>query len=238
VDVVASWTGRRADALRHALRMTNESFAGHLGVAVRTVAYWRQRPDVIPRPSMQEILDVALARAGDSGHAQFALLIGEREHAQPSSLTGAASATATDMRSLTAWVTATNTSNEAIEHIDRAAVALADRHTQVPAGQLLGDVLELHGNAHALLHSGRQRLRQTRDLIRIDGDLLAHASVLMGDLGQEVTPTRMPALPCCIWRKPTPARQQRATPWPNPPGGGTTTPPPPTWPSGVTNPGR
>ncbi len=46
MDVVASWTGRRADALRQALRMTNESFADYLGVAARTVAYWRERPDV------------------------------------------------------------------------------------------------------------------------------------------------------------------------------------------------
>ena len=54
MDVVASWTGDRADALRQALRMTNESFAGHLGVAVRTVAYWRNRPEIVPRPAMQE----------------------------------------------------------------------------------------------------------------------------------------------------------------------------------------
>ena len=39
MEVIASWTGRHADALRQALRMTNESFAEHLGVAVRTVAY-------------------------------------------------------------------------------------------------------------------------------------------------------------------------------------------------------
>lgn len=38
MDVVAAWTGRRADTLRQALRMTNETFAEHLGVAVRTVA--------------------------------------------------------------------------------------------------------------------------------------------------------------------------------------------------------
>lgn len=61
MDVVAAWTGRRADTLRQALRMTNETFAEHLGVAVRTVAYWRARPDVVPRPVMQEMLDVALA---------------------------------------------------------------------------------------------------------------------------------------------------------------------------------
>ncbi len=50
MNMVASWTGGRADTLRQALRMTNEAFAEHLGVAVRTVAYWRARPDVILRP--------------------------------------------------------------------------------------------------------------------------------------------------------------------------------------------
>jgi DNA-binding transcriptional regulator YiaG len=63
VQVIASWTGGQADALRQALRMTNESFADHLSVAVRTVAYWRKRPEIIPQPQMQEILDAALASA-------------------------------------------------------------------------------------------------------------------------------------------------------------------------------
>jgi hypothetical protein len=182
MEVVASWTGSRADALRQALRMTNETFAEHLGVAVRTVAYWRQRPEVTPRPGMQEILDVALARAAATARTQFALLVAEREHGlAPRELVPASS----DIASLTAWITATNTSDDAIEQIDRTAVSLADRHTQVPARHLLGDVLQLHSNAHLLLRSGRQRLRQTRELIRIDGDILAHASVLIGDLGQD-----------------------------------------------------
>jgi hypothetical protein len=34
--VITTWTGGDADLLRHSLRMTNESFAEHLGVAVRT----------------------------------------------------------------------------------------------------------------------------------------------------------------------------------------------------------
>ena len=182
MEVVASWTGSRADALRQALRMSNETFAEHLGVAVRTVAYWRQRPEVIPRPAMQEILDVALARAAEPARAQFTLLVAEREH-------GVASREATsarsDIASLTAWITATNTSDDAIEQLARTAVSLADRHTQVPARQLLGEVLQLHSSAHLLLRSGRQRLRQTRELIRVDGDILAHASVLIGDLGQD-----------------------------------------------------
>src|ERR1700733_2901563 len=77
MQVITSWTGAHADALRQALRMTNESFAESLGVAGRTVAYWRKRPGIVPQPAMQEILDVALERAPDRAKAQFALLMGE-----------------------------------------------------------------------------------------------------------------------------------------------------------------
>lgn len=81
MQVIASWTGGQADALRRALRMTNESFADHLGVAVRTVAYWRKRPGMIPQPQIQEVLDAALERATDREKAKFALLAGETSSA-------------------------------------------------------------------------------------------------------------------------------------------------------------
>lgn len=54
---VAIWTGREADALRAALRLTNEGYAERLGIAVRTVACWRTRPDVVPRQDTQGLLD-------------------------------------------------------------------------------------------------------------------------------------------------------------------------------------
>jgi DNA-binding transcriptional regulator YiaG len=41
MQVIATWTGGDADLLRQSLRLTNESFAEYLGVAVRTVANWR-----------------------------------------------------------------------------------------------------------------------------------------------------------------------------------------------------
>ena len=72
MDAVASWDAGRADALRRALRMTNEQFAEHLGISVRTVAYWRKKPDMIPLPATQEILDAALAEA--SAQAQGPVL--------------------------------------------------------------------------------------------------------------------------------------------------------------------
>ena len=85
MQVVTTWTGARADALRSSLRMTNESYAEHLGVAVRTVAYWRQRPETIPQPAIQDTLDAALERAPDRAKALFAALAGEGDHSDQAS---------------------------------------------------------------------------------------------------------------------------------------------------------
>jgi tetratricopeptide (TPR) repeat protein len=190
MDVVASWTGDRADALRQALRMTNESFAGHLGVAVRTVAYWRNRPEIVPRPAMQEILDAALAQASEPVRTQFRLLLSERQHHPDQHEPVTVVSMLDDVARLSAWIAASNTSDEAVEHIARATVALADLHTQVPPRDVLAEVLQLHRKTRTLLRSGPQRLRQTRELIRVDGGLLAHASVLLGDLNQDQAAVR------------------------------------------------
>jgi transcriptional regulator with XRE-family HTH domain len=84
MQVITAWTGGHADALRQSLRMSNESFAGHLGVAARTVAYWRKNPEMKPKPAMQETLDAALERAPDRAKAQFAMLISDSEHSSHS----------------------------------------------------------------------------------------------------------------------------------------------------------
>ena len=88
MQVITSWTGGHADALRQALRMTNESFAEHLGVAARTVANWRKNPAITPIPAIQETLDAALERAPDRAKAQFAMLIGQAEHDKQSEHAG------------------------------------------------------------------------------------------------------------------------------------------------------
>jgi hypothetical protein len=79
MQVVATWTGGHADALRQAMRMTNENYAEHLSVAVRTVAYWRKRPEMVPQPAIQDTLDAALEHASDRAKAQFAQLVGGTE---------------------------------------------------------------------------------------------------------------------------------------------------------------
>jgi hypothetical protein len=77
MQVIASWSGAHADALRQAMRMSNESFAEYLGVAVRTVANWRKWPGMIPQPDKQAILDTALDKAPDHVKAHFAALVSE-----------------------------------------------------------------------------------------------------------------------------------------------------------------
>ena len=59
--------------------MTTEAFAEHLGVAVRTVAYWRARPGSVPKPDMQAALDTVLVQAPEPVRALFWLIIAERE---------------------------------------------------------------------------------------------------------------------------------------------------------------
>ncbi len=84
MDVVDIWTGHRANALRVALRMTNESFAQHLGTAVRTVAKWNAQPDLVPVSELQRALDTALSHASDTEQARFALLVSRSEPTAPS----------------------------------------------------------------------------------------------------------------------------------------------------------
>ena len=89
-----------------------------------------------------------------------------------------------DADGLASWITSSNTTSEAVMEIELAMAALAVQHTGEPPRRVLAGVMAAHCQVQVLLHSGRQRLRQTRDLMRIDAGLLAHASLLLEDLGQ------------------------------------------------------
>src|SRR5688500_15325097 len=71
------WTGRTASALQAAMRLTNEAFAEHLGIAVRTVAGWHQKPDLKPKSEMQQLLDTAHDQADPAVKTRFAALTAE-----------------------------------------------------------------------------------------------------------------------------------------------------------------
>jgi hypothetical protein len=77
MDPVTGWTGRTACALQAALRLSNETFAEHLGIGVRTVAAWHQKPSLRPRPEMQQVLDTALEQATPAIKARLAVLMGD-----------------------------------------------------------------------------------------------------------------------------------------------------------------
>jgi tetratricopeptide (TPR) repeat protein len=87
-----------------------------------------------------------------------------------------------DISRLTRWLTASDTADETIESLARSTTSLASAHTQVPAKSLLSQVLRLHRRTQDLLQSGRPRPRHTRELLRINADLLAHAAVIFGDV--------------------------------------------------------
>jgi tetratricopeptide (TPR) repeat protein len=84
MGMVTGWTGSSACALQAALRMSNETFAAHLGIGVRTVAGWHQNPTMQPRPDNQQVLDTALARAPEEVKERFAALTGESMPAESS----------------------------------------------------------------------------------------------------------------------------------------------------------
>ncbi|GAA2257090.1 hypothetical protein GCM10010402_10620 [Actinomadura luteofluorescens] len=87
-----------------------------------------------------------------------------------------------DISQLTRWLTASDTADETIESLARSTTSLASAHTQVPAKSLLSQVLRLHRRTQDVLQSSRPRPRHTRELLRIDADLLAHAAVIFGDV--------------------------------------------------------
>jgi hypothetical protein len=90
--------------------------------------------------------------------------------------------TAEDARNLAAWITATNISDEGVSSLSSEVSSLAEAHATCPPAPLLAQVSVLHRQIQGLLHTGRQRHRQARELYRLDADLLAHASLLLGDM--------------------------------------------------------
>ena len=78
LETVTGWTGKSACVLQAALRLSNEAFASQLGIGVRTVASWHQKPDLRPRPEMQQLLDTAFAQADKAAKDQLSGLSAAR----------------------------------------------------------------------------------------------------------------------------------------------------------------
>jgi transcriptional regulator with XRE-family HTH domain len=86
VIVVSEWDGSTAKALRKALRMSQERFAEHLGVGVRTVRDWEAAGlKLTPIMVHQEALDTALERASDEQRRRFESLCRDDDAGRASS---------------------------------------------------------------------------------------------------------------------------------------------------------
>ena len=68
------------------MRLTNEAFAEHLGVAPRTIAKWRERPEMVPSPQLQEALDTSLNLATQETRARFTANLGVEDRPLDESL--------------------------------------------------------------------------------------------------------------------------------------------------------
>lgn len=114
MEVVDIWTGRRACALQSALRMSNDAFARHLGVSVRTVASWHDNPDLQPRPEIQASLDTVLESASAGVLARFRTFLAEEPQVQAEVRSGNDGAT--------------NDADSATSLIVAIAVVVTDQH--------------------------------------------------------------------------------------------------------------
>jgi len=76
VKMVDGWTGRDACALQAAFRRSKTEMAARLGIGLRTVGDWHEKPDMRPRPETQRILDTALEQASPEVRERFAALAG------------------------------------------------------------------------------------------------------------------------------------------------------------------
>lgn len=77
MGLTEAWTGRTACALQAALRLSNEAFAHELGISVRAVAAWHNKPGMTPRTERQQLLDTVFERASEPVRARFTALVAE-----------------------------------------------------------------------------------------------------------------------------------------------------------------
>jgi hypothetical protein len=163
--VVRRYMGERGMSVRATARA-----AGYSGHALLS----RVLNGITPAtPSLAARLDDALSADGEIKAAL-------PRHAPPGKPPGSGSEAMDVMR----WVTGTSASDDVIAELAGTAAYLAEAHARMPAAAILPEVLGAHRAAHGLLRGGRLRLRQARELLRTDAALLAHACLLLGDLGQ------------------------------------------------------
>jgi hypothetical protein len=132
-EMLREWRRSRgwdvAKTARELRRVASEPIAAH-DALVRMIRGW-ERSD----HELSERYELLYRRLG---------LEAARDDAQPGASESAAGCAPDAAQSVVAWVAATNTSDDAIDQIDRAATYLAEVHAQIPAPKVLSEVLALN----------------------------------------------------------------------------------------------
>jgi hypothetical protein len=155
MDQVTGWTGHTACTLQSALRLSNEAFAARLGVGVRTVAAWHQKPSLRPRPEMQQILDTTLEQASPAIRERFAALTGDSAPAERAPLDDGAAADAERRLSTDPNI------GSALDRLDRyASWAPGTARRQVASRLARLDVRDLQDRASRRRRVGQRRIAE------------------------------------------------------------------------------
>jgi tetratricopeptide (TPR) repeat protein len=189
--MVAKWSGREAQALRMARRMSLRAFAAHLGVARGSVVNWEQRGELARlRPETQEILDRDLSLADDTTRERFEVaLAGSPTSAVPATTSGGTPAGDAG-RPLVASVhdpvhllVAADEQAE-LSDVDSGVRKLAIAYLGSPPLPMLQQAVDLRSETLRRLRQHQYRPHETADLYltlgRVQG-VMAYAALDLGD---------------------------------------------------------
>jgi transcriptional regulator with XRE-family HTH domain len=159
----------RLAEFRRRLDLTQEQVAERIGITPEMV---RRHERGLARPSEPyRQRYTALYRASESTLG----LTGIRAVTEP------AADSLDSIEQTVAEISESETSDGAIELLDRGTESLTQLHVRAPARKVLREVLRLRSSAHDLLQRPI-RLRQSREVYRIESELLAHSCMLLSDL--------------------------------------------------------
>lgn len=161
---------------RPALNPRLAEFRARFGLTQEQVA---ERLEITPE--MVRRHERGLARPSELYRRRYSNLYRASENALG---IGAVSTTAGSDESIeqaVAEITESSTSNDAIEMLDRGAASLGRLHVRAPAREVLREVLRFRSTTHDLLRRPI-RMRQAREVYRIESELLAHSCLLLSDL--------------------------------------------------------
>jgi len=172
--IVQQWTGREAQLLRLAMRMSVDTFAGHLGLSSRAVAKWEARGSTLtPRHDMQAILDAAFAQATDEQRERFEANLAMTNSSEARAERGDRLDSALARPSGIDLVT--------VAHLRERIRQLEDAYDSTPSTALLGSAGQVHGQIVYL----RERVASSR-VRRALLEAEAESATFMGQLTWDV----------------------------------------------------